>query len=139
MGVKYLWDSNIAIYYLQRQFPLPVEQFIDGILKENQPFLSAISEIELLCWKSPLQRDTDLLQGFLDDSLIIELDKRIKLTTADIRKVHKVKLPDAIIAATAIVYNLSLITRNTSDFKKIEGLTIVDPWDELTNTRATNQ
>jgi len=46
----------------------------------------------------------------------------------DIRKTFKTKLPDAIIAATAIVNNLSLITRNTKDFEKIQELEVVDPY-----------
>jgi predicted nucleic acid-binding protein len=44
-----------------------------------------------------------------------------------IRKKHKTKLPDAIIAATALVYDLTLITRNTSDFKCIAELKTIDP------------
>lgn len=43
MGIKYLWDTNIAIYYLQRQFPLSAEEFMDGILNEFQPCISAIT------------------------------------------------------------------------------------------------
>jgi predicted nucleic acid-binding protein len=39
------------------------------------------------------------------------------------------KLPDAIIAATALVYDLTLITRNTSDFKNMEGLKVINPFD----------
>jgi len=40
------------------------------------------------------------------------------------------KLPDAIIAATAILYSLTLITRNTADFKDIIGLKIVNPFEK---------
>ena len=42
---------------------------------------------------------------------------------------HKIKTPDAIIASTAIVNGLTLITRNTKDFKNIEGLKIIDPYE----------
>lgn len=52
MGIKYLWDTNTAIYYLQKQFPPSAEKFMDSILKEFQPAISAITEIELLCWKT---------------------------------------------------------------------------------------
>ncbi|AYQ34414.1 PIN domain-containing protein [Runella sp. SP2] len=45
----------------------------------------------------------------------------------EIRKRHKTKLPDAIIAATALVYGLVLISRNVSDFKSIDGLQVIDP------------
>ena len=48
MGMKYLWDTNIAIYYLQEQFPLNAEKFIDHIIKDEQPAMSVISEIELV-------------------------------------------------------------------------------------------
>ena len=37
MGVKYLWDTNIAIYYLQQQFPPNAEKFIDELLTTEQP------------------------------------------------------------------------------------------------------
>ena len=43
-----------------------------------------------------------------------------------IRRIKKIKTPDAIIAATAIVYNLTLITSDI-DFNNIEGLNIIDP------------
>lgn len=43
-----------------------------------------------------------------------------------IRRSHKVKTPDAIIAATAIVHNFTLITSDT-DFKNIHGLQVIDP------------
>jgi hypothetical protein len=35
MGMKYLWDTNTAIYYLQQQFSLSAEKFIDDLLKEE--------------------------------------------------------------------------------------------------------
>ena len=41
---------------------------------------------------------------------------------------HTIKLPDAIIAATALVYDLTLISRNVSDFKNIEGLKVLNPF-----------
>lgn len=129
MGIKYLWDTNTAIYYLQKQFPPLAEQFMDGILQDYQPSISAITEIELLCWKTASEQDLAVLKNFIDDSLVFELENDIKLKTVDLRKGHKIKLPDAIIAATAIVHNLTLLTRNIPDFSQIENLTVIDPWD----------
>lgn len=129
MGIKYLWDTNTAIYYLQQQFPPGAEKFIDDLLKDEQPVISAITEIELLCWKTASEKDLEVLHNFINDALVIELEQPIKLKTADIRKVHRIKLPDAIIAATAIVYDLTLISRNVVDFSNINGLKIINPWE----------
>lgn len=62
------------------------------------------------------------------DAWIFELENEIKLKTAEIRKGSKIKLPDAIIAATALIQNLTLLTRNISDFKNIVGLQVIDPF-----------
>lgn len=70
-----------------------------------------------------------MLQNFINDTLVIELERPIKLKTADIRKHHKIKLPDAIIAATAFIYNLTLITRNIKDFENVQGIIVLNPWE----------
>ncbi|WP_431215143.1 PIN domain-containing protein [Puia sp. P3] len=59
-----------------------------------------------------------------------ELDKDTKTKTVSLRKGHKIKLPDAIIAATAIVNGLTLLTRNVSDFQAISDLSFINPWDK---------
>jgi len=68
-----------------------------------------------------------MLHLFTNDVLVIELERDIKLKTVEIRKAHSIKLPDAIIAVTALVYDLTLLTRNTKDFKNIADLKLVDP------------
>ena len=129
MGIKHLWDTNTAIYYLQQQFPPEGEKFMDNLLKNEHPVISAITEIELLCWKAATEKDLKILHNFINDVIVIELEQSIKLKTANIRKSHRIKLPDAIIAATALVYDLILLSRNVDDFKKIDGLKITDPWN----------
>ena len=129
MGIKYLWDTNVVIYYLQQQFPAIAEAFIDGVVATQQPVISSITEIELLCWKTTNDDDLKLLQSFINDSLVLELELAIKLKTAEIRKSNRIKLPDAIIAATAMIYDLTLLTRNTSDFSQLKGLKIMNPWE----------
>lgn len=129
MGVKYLWDTNTVIYYLQQQFSLPAEKFVDSLITEAQPCISVITEIELLCWKAATDADLIVLHSFINDSLVIELEQAIKLRTAELRKQYaRIKLPDAIIAATALVYGLTLVTRNAKDFESVTGLATVDPW-----------
>ncbi len=129
MGLNYLWDTNTAIYFLQRQFPPTAEQFIDGLLVNNRPVISAITEIELLSWKTENEKDLNVVSNFIQDSFVIELEQPIKLKTADIRKTLGIKLPDAIIAATASVYNLTLITRNVRDFNRVTEIKTINPFE----------
>jgi len=127
MGVGYLWDTNTVIYYLQQQFSPAGEKFIDEVLSESRPNISAITEIELLCWKTTTEKDVEVLHGFIHECNVIELEQAVKVMTADLRKKHKIKLPDAIIAATALVYEFTLITNNEKDFSNIQGLRIINP------------
>jgi predicted nucleic acid-binding protein len=127
--MKYIWDTNTVIYYLQQIFPERVEIFVDTLLDESPPAISSITEIELFSWKNATKTDVEMVEAFVNDSSIIELEKPVKIKAAEIRRLHSIKLPDAIIAASALVYDLTLITRNTKDFKNIEGLALVNPWD----------
>ncbi len=59
----------------------------------------------------------------------IELSENIVQKTIHLRKSYqKIKLPDLIIAATALEYNFQLITHNLDDFKSITGLTLIDSY-----------
>jgi predicted nucleic acid-binding protein len=127
MGIKYLWDTNTAIYYLQQQFSEKAELQIDEIVEDYKIIISAITEIELYCWKTATEKDLQILRAFIEDATVIELEKEIKTMTAELRKTYRIKLPDAIIAATSLVYDLTLITSNTKDFKNIKDLQILDP------------
>jgi predicted nucleic acid-binding protein len=98
-----------------------------------------ITEIELLCWKNGTEKDMKILKNFIDETKIIDLEKEIKLETIKIRKNHSIKLPDAIIAATAIVKDYSLITRNVEDFKNISNLTLQNPWEQQGSISSEHQ
>lgn len=104
-------------------------KFIDNIILNYVPVISVITEIELLCWKTTLEKDLRVLKGFIEECRVLELDTPVKYKTAEIRKQFKIKLPDAIIAATATLFDMELITRNVKDFKNIEGLTIINPFE----------
>jgi len=67
------------------------------------------------------------MERYLIDSNIYELTNEVANICIEIRKVHKTKLPDAIIASTAIANNMVLITRNKKDFEKINELKIINP------------
>jgi hypothetical protein len=90
------------------------------------PNVSVITKIEVLGFNAP-DEHYKLLSNFMDDALILDLTPDVINLSIAIRKTGKIKLPDAIIAAIALVFELTLITRNTADFKNIPGLKIVNP------------
>lgn len=67
------------------------------------------------------------LETLLSFANLLYIDDSIIEKTIDLRKTHKLKLGDAIIAATALIHNLDIFSRNLSDFKSIPGLKLIDP------------
>lgn len=127
MGQQYLIDSNVVIDYLAGNFAHERLLFMNQIINDI-PFISVITKIEILGYNSP-QEAYKLLSDFVDDSIVVELTDDIVLQTIELRKQYKIKTPDAIIAATAIVNQLVLLTRNKKDFDKINGIEVVNPYD----------
>jgi predicted nucleic acid-binding protein len=124
--IKYLFDSNILIYHLNGK----LNQRGTDLLSEGLTGIGAysiISKIELLGFNQSESDDRQarLLLSYLRE---LELTSTIAEQTIQIRKTRKLKLPDAVIAATAIVNNLTIITRNTSDFDQIVGLNYINPF-----------
>jgi len=88
-----------------------------------------VTRIELLSWQKATKSQLAVLKDYIGASSVFGLSEAIVERTIDIRKKYRVKLPDAIIAATALVHDFVLITRNISDFKKILGLEVISPWE----------
>ena len=127
MGLKYLWDTNTVVDYLQKNFTESVQKSMDNLINKFRPAISVITEIELLCWKASKQDDIALLHSFISDCLIFELDREIKLKTIEIRRIYNLKLPDAVIAATAFSNDLILISNDRRGFNRIPALKLFNP------------
>jgi hypothetical protein len=124
MGKKYLIDTNILIEYTGDLLPEEAYSFVSGII-DQQFTISVINKIEVL-GHNTAGLDIEEFIGLAD---VLQLTEEITNKTIKLRKVYKTKLPDAIIAATALVNKLTIITRNTKDFDKIQGLEVLNPYD----------
>jgi predicted nucleic acid-binding protein len=122
----YVIDSNAVIDYLSGQLPKSAMSFMNGIINDK-PIISIMTQIEVLGFNNPVEIEV-FLNEFIDASSIVPLNDDIVKATIEIRKKNKIKTPDAIIAATAMVLDYPLVTRDLSDFKKLDGLKIIDPW-----------
>ena len=125
MGPEFLIDTNIAIASLGNKLPQEGAFFMKAI----PPAISVITQIELLGWYGVSAVDLIPLTSFVDKSFIYPINPAITDKCIWLSQNHHIKTPDAIIAATALVHNLTLLTRNTGDFKRIEGLKFVNPFE----------
>jgi len=99
-----------------------------SLIVDQTPHISVISQIEVLRFNDTPENENVLI-GFINSSVIYSLTPGIVRRTIEICKQSKIKLPDAIIAATALSENFVLVTRNIDDFELIAGLELLNPWD----------
>ena len=116
-GTKYLVDTNFIIHLTQQKYW--VEPFLDV-----KVIVSFITEMELLGVFSISKSHKSNMKSLLDDCQIIELNQEIKYLAIDLKQKYKLKLADAIIAATAIHLELPFITSD-ADFKSIKELDLI--------------
>ncbi|MEO7082093.1 MAG: type II toxin-antitoxin system VapC family toxin [Flavobacteriales bacterium] len=107
-----LLDSNIVVHILQGNLALAKE------LEGKRLFISVISRIELFSWPGAGSSRDKWLLDFLSECQLLEMDRSIQDRTIELRKEFKLHLADAVIAATAMQMDLTLVTAD-KDFKKL--------------------
>jgi len=90
-------------------------------------YVSEISRVEVLGYHGLNDADQMYFLDVFDYVSIITPDQPIFDEAIEIRRRYKLKLGDSIIAATAIIHNLDLYTRNVKDFKRVGGINCIDP------------
>ncbi|KAF0236919.1 MAG: twitching motility protein [Prolixibacteraceae bacterium] len=123
MGKKFLLDTNAFIDFMGNKLPEIAKKELAKIIDEEIN-ISVINKIELLGFEKV---DQELID-FVSFSNIYQLDETITELTIDVRKKYRIKLPDAIIAATALHYGFIFVTNNTMDFEKIKDIKLLNPY-----------
>ena len=123
---QYLLDTNILIYYFNGDMEGVVKNNVSTLMRESFQ-ISVISKMEFLGFPFNLQERQKAVQ-FMECAMIRSLSDEIVQRVIEIRQEKRIKLPDAIIAATALQYSAILVTRNTKDFKTLE-LETYNPFD----------
>jgi len=128
MGQRYILDTNTVIDYIGDKLPQDSALAMDKLVNDEL-HVSIIVRIETLGFNGE-ESEMQKLKDFLTLGKIYYVDDLIADKTIDLRKTYcKLKLGDAIIAATALANNLILISRNTKDFEDISGLTCINPYE----------
>ena len=119
----YLLDTNSAIYFFngEKKIANLIEKTKDEIV------ISFITKIELLSFDIEDQTTEAKVREFLNEIRVILLDNDIITATIEYRKKLKIKIPDAIISATAKALGLTLITADKVLSKKLTGIKIISP------------
>jgi predicted nucleic acid-binding protein len=123
-GNKVVLDSNIIIYLSKGLLN------IEDISQRYYSFyISIISYMEVLGYQFSDEGEKEIIKELLSNFEIIYINSEIAENVILIRQHKKVKLPDAIILATAKFLDCPLMTRNVDDFKDIlEEVNIVNPF-----------
>ncbi len=122
-----LIDTNILIYHLAGLVDDKVESALADTLKSGA-YISVITRIELLGWRKHSPASLQAAEVILQYISEIPLSEDIVRLCIRFRQDYPIKLPDAIIAATARHANVSLMTRNTADFEQIADLKLLNPF-----------
>ena len=121
----YLIDNNVISNYFSNSYSQSMMHFVADVF-DSTPTISIITQIEALSLVDKNKTKEKILKEFILDSTIINLSSDIVDECIKIRRSRKIKTPDAIIAATAIVLNLILITSD-EDFQGIQNLQLFNP------------
>lgn len=125
MEQRYLIDTNVII----DNFGNKLTENAKTLLHSVDLNVSAVTKIELLGWINATKEQLKPMYDFMEIANVLAISEAVIEKTIAIRQIKKIALGDAIIAATALVYDLALISRNISDFKNIDRLKLFDPYN----------
>ena len=120
--INYTLDTNALIYYSHGD--AGAIDTLERYARESAFNISVITEIELFSKADTTQHEQSLIREMLRGIYVVSVDSAVGAITSRLRREHRMKLGDSIIAATAIFFGTTLLTRNVRDFKRIPGLSV---------------
>lgn len=122
----YCIDSDILVDYLRAHEP--ARKFFLRT-SNSRLFVSTVSIVEIYSGQSAKhEREKKRLDQWLTNFVAIPLDLKVARTAGVLRMEHRGPFADMIIAATALEYKLTLVTKNIKHFSGIAGLTVFTPY-----------
>ena len=118
-----LLDSNILIYGADDGEPR-----LDAILDRTDLAVASVTRIVTLGFHRPSETERAWLSAAIGRMKVLALSDAVEERAIALRQGRKMGLADAVIAATALVHGLRLVTRNVDDFKHIPGLDLDNPF-----------
>lgn len=119
-----LIDSNLIIYASK-----PEHEFLRCWFASDVPAVSSVSFVEVLGYHKLNTDERQYLDSFFAAAPLLPLDYPVLMQAVKLRQTRKMSLGDSLVAATALVHNLTLATRNTVDFTWVSGLNLFNPFE----------
>ena len=123
----YLIDTNVIIDYLAGRLPIASMDAM-SIITNQSFFVSIITKIETIGFNSGNIAIDANTKAYVNLATVFAITDDIAETSIALKRVKKMRTPDALIAATALVHNLTLLTHNLKDFVHIPNLIVVDSY-----------
>jgi len=120
-----LLDTNLLIYHMQG-VPAATEFLLQAIAEDSLN-ISLITKIEFLGWWKHTADGLMKCRMLIDQSNVFPISDLIADRAIELRMSGRIGVADAVVAATALVNNLKLATRNVRDFEGIRGLETINP------------
>src|SRR5215211_7942923 len=117
-----LLDSNIVIYSTQ-----PAHAHLRAFVTTSNPAVSAVTYVEVLGFHRLSESERLALEEFFAAALVLPIDQPVIQRAVALRQQRRMSLGDSFVAATALTHNFTLVTHNTSDFRWIPNLHVLDP------------
>ena len=117
-GDKIFIDTNIAIYLLDG------DRSLAEILHGKKIYISFITQLELLSFKNLSSKDISKIKLMLNNFVITDINNHIKELVIELRRKYIIKLPDCIVASTAVYHDIPIITSD-KDFKKVDEVNLI--------------
>ena len=117
-----LLDSNIIIYSVE-----PAHAPLRAFIAAHRPAVSAVSIVEVLGYHRLAATDRQAFEKFFAAAPILPLDRPVVDRAVVLRQQRRMSLGDSLVAATALIHDLPLVTHNTADFKWVPALRLLDP------------
>ena len=117
-----LLDSNIIIYAA-----IPEQDQLRQFLSQQAFFVSAVSYVEVLGYHKLSPENKQHFENFFKMTQTFPISEDVIQKASALRQEKKMSLGDALIAATALIHGLTLVTSNVKDFEWIEDLSVLNP------------
>ncbi|MDP2367099.1 type II toxin-antitoxin system VapC family toxin [Rhodoferax sp.] len=121
-----VFDSSVLILFLNDALPAETIELLNVHLQAGLAHISAIVRAEVLAWPEHTSSSLDAARALLDACQLVSVNAAVADEAARIRRETGLKLPDALIAATALLQTATLVTANGRDFRRVPGLALIE-------------